>query len=432
VDARTDLYALGCMLYEMLAGAPPFTGPNAIAIVMHHAMDAVPRLSAVRSDVPAAVTEAIDRALAKAPSDRFASMTEWREAIRRGTEAAATVSAPIALTPILKPPATPPTPLLGRDELLAAAVERLKGGVRILTLTGVGGTGKTRFAIEIFQRVHREYPGGAAFVSLASVTDATEVLPVISTTLDITEAHGRSALDAIATVVGDRRFLLVLDNLEQVVDVAGDVAALVARCPRLDVVATSRRPLKVGAETELALPPLELPPEGVTEADELLRCPSVALFVQRAAKVKPGFALSQGIAVSIARICRSLDGLPLALELAAARVRVLEPAALLQRLDHALDLLTSGDRDLPLRQRAGHRRRGTHRGDQGDDPLRRARCPAVIRKHADAGCRVGDGGVLTIRTSLSSRRSHGGIQSLSLRRYVRLTLSRVPSRSTAR
>jgi len=314
-------------------------------------MDPVPPLSSVRSNVPATVIEAIDRALAKAPRDRFPSMADWRDAIRRGMETSLSGATPIAHPRIVKPPAAPPTALLGRDELLAGAVERLKGGVRILTLTGVGGTGKTRFAIELFHRLHRDYAGGAAFVSLASVTDAAEVLPVISTALDIAEAHGRSALDAIVTVVSDRRFLLVLDNLEQVVDAAGDIAALVARCPGLDVVATSRRPLKVGAETELALPPLDVPPEGVTEADDLLRCPSVALFVQRAAKVKPGFALSQGNAVSIAAICRRLDGLPLALELAAARIRVLEPAALLHRLDHALDLLTSGDRDLPMRQR---------------------------------------------------------------------------------
>jgi predicted ATPase len=352
VDARSDLYALGCMLYEMLAGAPPFTGPNAMAIMMRHLMDPVPRLATVRPDVPPGVTEAIERALAKMPDERFPTVSAWREALRLGAQAGATGTAPaVAPAALLKPPPAPPTPLLGRDEILADAAGRLKSGARILTLTGVGGTGKTRFAIEVFHRLHRDYAGGAAFVSLASVTDPSDVLPTISTTLDIAEAHGRSAMDAIATVVGDRPFLLMLDNLEQVVDAAGDVAALVARCPGLQVIATSRRPLKVGAEVELALPPLDLPEAGVIEADELLRCPSVALFVQRAAKVKPGFALSPANAVSVAAICRSLDGLPLALELAAARVRVLEPAALLQRLDHALDLLTSGDRDLPLRQR---------------------------------------------------------------------------------
>jgi non-specific serine/threonine protein kinase len=351
-DARSDLYALACMLYEMLAGAPPFTGPNAMAIIMRHMMDPVPSLTTVRYTVPAHVIGAIERALAKAPGDRFASVAEWREALRRGGEGAETgVTQAAGPASILKLPPTPPTTLLGRDAQLDDAIDRLKAGARILTLTGVGGTGKTRFAIEVFHRARGDFAGGAAFVSLASVTDASEVLPTVSTTLDIAEAHGRSALDAIATVIGDRRVLLVLDNLEQVVEAAGDVAALVARCPALQVVATSRRPLKVGAEVEIALPPLELPPEGVIEADELLRCPSVALFVQRAAKVKPGFTLSPANALSIAGICRSLDGLPLALELAAARTRILEPAALLQRLDHALDLLTSGDRDLPLRQR---------------------------------------------------------------------------------
>ena len=177
------------------------------------------------------------------------------------------------------------------------------------------------------------------------------MLPTVAIALDIVEAHGRSALDALATVIADRRVLLVLDNLEQVLEAAADIAALVSRCPSLQVIATSRAPLKIGAESEFGLPPLELPASDAASLDALQGCPSVTLFVQRAAKVKPGFALTAANAGAIAAICRRLDGLPLALELAAARARVLEPAALLQRLDHALDLLTSGDRDLPLRQR---------------------------------------------------------------------------------
>jgi predicted ATPase len=145
--------------------------------------------------------------------------------------------------------------------------------------------------------------------------------------------------------------LLLLDNLEQVLDAAGQVAALVARCPQLRILATSRAPLKVGVESEFGLAPLELPPAEATSLETLREIPSVALFVQRGAKVQPGFTLTAVNAAAVAAICRRLDGLPLALELAAARVRILEPAALLERLDHALDLLTSGDRDLPMRQR---------------------------------------------------------------------------------
>jgi predicted ATPase len=252
---------------------------------------------------------------------------------------------------ILKAPPTPSTPLLGREETLDAAVDRVRGGARVLTVTGFGGTGKTRFSIELFRRLAAEYPGGAAFVSLASVTAASAVLPTIGVAFEIPEAQGRSALDALCTVIGQRRMLLVLDNLEQVIDAAEEIAALVSRCPALQVIATSRAPLKIGAETEFSLPPLELPARDMTSLDALRNCPSVALFLQRAVKVKQDFALTDTNSAVIAAICRQLDGLPLALELAAARVRVLEPAALLQRLDHALDLLTSGDRDLPLRQR---------------------------------------------------------------------------------
>jgi predicted ATPase len=214
-----------------------------------------------------------------------------------------------------------------------------------------GGTGKTRFSIELFRRHAPGYQGGAAFVSLASVTEAAEVMSTVTSTLDIAEAHGRSDLEAVATVIGTRPFLLILDNLEQVLDAATDIAELVARCPALQVVATSRAPLKIGAELEFPLPPLEIPDKDEHAPERLRQCPSIELFVQRALKVKPGFQLDETNADAVSGICRQLDGLPLALELAAARVRILEPARLLQRLDHALDLLSSGDRDLPLRQR---------------------------------------------------------------------------------
>jgi len=347
VDARSDLYALACVTYEMLAGSPPFTGRTAIVVMARHATDPVPSIATVRPEAALRFRGPLERALAKSPADRHATLEEWREDLKRPSES----GDPGRVAPIRQPPPAPSTPLLGREANLQAAEAHLREGARLLTVTGYGGTGKTRFAVELFQRLQEDYPDGAAFVSLASVTAPQEVLPTIAVTLQITEAHGRSSLDALCTVIGERRVLLVLDNLEQVLDAAGDVASLLSRCPGLGVVATSRAPLKVSAEIEFALPPLDLPSKGAAAPDALLECPSVALFVQRAQKVQPSFRLTEVNAAAVSEICRRLDGLPLALELAAARVRILDPAALLQRLDHALDLLTSGDRDLPIRQR---------------------------------------------------------------------------------
>jgi predicted ATPase len=350
VDARSDLYALGCVLYEMLAGVPPFTGPTAMSVMARHAIDPVPSLRTVRPAVSAAIAAVVERALAKAPVDRFATVHAWRSALDAGRTDPRLEALPATRTAFLKPPPTPATQLLGRESTLDEAEQRIARGARLLTVTGVGGTGKTRFAMQLFQRLAAQYADGAAFVSLASVTAPTEVLATIGTTLDIAEAHGRTPLDAAVTVIGDRRALLVIDNFEQVLGAAGDIAQLLARCPNLLVVTTSRAPLKIGAEVEFVLPPLALPGAG-DDLIALQACPSIALFLQRAEKVKPGFTLTAVNADAIASICRQLDGLPLALELAAARVRIMDPAALLQRLDHALDLLTSGDRDLPLRQR---------------------------------------------------------------------------------
>ncbi|MEJ2205666.1 MAG: protein kinase [Gemmatimonadota bacterium] len=346
LDHRTDIFSLGVILHEMATGRRPFQGRSSAELLAAILRDAVPSVTDSRADLPAGLARIVRRCLEK---DRGRRIQTARDLIAELHHADLDKDDDVAKT--FRPPPAPSTPLLGREETLEAALAQLRGGARLLTVTGYGGTGKTRFANELFGLLASGRADGAAFISLASVTEAADVLPTITTALAIPEAQGRSALDALGTVIGSRDVLLVLDNLEQVLDAAQDLAMLLARCPKLQVIATSRAPLKVGAETEFSLPPLELPSAGARELDTLQRCPSVALFVQRAAKVKSGFDLTEANAAPIAEICRRLDGLPLALELAAARVRILDPAALLQRLDHALDLLTSGDRDLPLRQR---------------------------------------------------------------------------------
>ena len=349
VDGRTDLYALGCVTYEMLAGAPPFDAPTAMAVLVKHVIEPVPSLRTSRADISDGLERAVARAMSKQAADRYASLQEWRAAIKPALTFGVSGETPRLAAIDAAPPAFS-TALLGREAQLADAEAQLRSGARVLSVTGYGGTGKTRFAAALQRRVSAQYAGGTAFVSLASVTDPTDVLPTIATVLQIAEAHGRGHLEAIATLVGDRRVLLVLDNLEQVVEAAEGIAALVTRCAGLQVITTSRRPLRISAEVELALPPLELPMPSAS-LDAVRHCSAVALFVQRAERVKPGFAVTEHNAAAVVGICRSLDGLPLALELAAARVRILDPEMLLKRLDHALDLLTSGDRDLPIRQR---------------------------------------------------------------------------------
>jgi predicted ATPase/class 3 adenylate cyclase len=244
----------------------------------------------------------------------------------------------------------PGTPLLGRDGDLSAVVDLLERH-RVVTLTGPGGIGKTRLAIEVCQRLASRFLDGVALVSLAAVTDAANFTPAMAEALDVKEAEGRTLADGVAALIADKRALLLLDNLEQVVSAAPEVATLVSTCPELRILITSRTPLRISAEQQYALAPLALPPlDDVHEPESTIAYPGIALFVDRAKMAKSGFELTADNAQAIVSICRRLDGLPLAIELAAARVSLLSPDALLQRLDHALDILTAGPRDRPDRQ----------------------------------------------------------------------------------
>ena len=248
------------------------------------------------------------------------------------------------------PAPTPPSGIIGRSKETTELVDIMLSGCRLATITGPGGTGKTRLAIEVAKLLKDDFPGGFAFIQLSPVTDPSNVAATMARTLDAHEAEGRSDIEGIATLVSDRRVLFVLDNFEQVIDAAPDVAALLAACANLKILVTSRAPLRISGEHEFNLQPLPIPKNGHS-FETLKAFSSVELFVDRAIRARSSFQLTEENSRDVATLCTRLDGLPLALELAAARIRVLEPDALLERLDHALDVLTVGARDLPERQR---------------------------------------------------------------------------------
>jgi predicted ATPase/class 3 adenylate cyclase len=238
----------------------------------------------------------------------------------------------------------PATPLVGRDEDLARLRTALSGhDVRLVTLTGVGGVGKTRLSLAAAAALETAFPHGVFFVALAAVRDADVMWKTLADSLDV-DGEGQAA---VTEHVRNRRALLVLDNLEQLHGAAGVVAGLLAAAPALVVLATSRRPLRLPGEQELPVPPLQVPREASVE--QVAACGAARLFVQQAAMARPGFTLTAGNAADVAAICGRLDGLPLAIELAASRVRLLAPRALLARLGHSLDL-AAADVGQPSRQ----------------------------------------------------------------------------------
>ncbi|MFN8592903.1 MAG: tetratricopeptide repeat protein [Thermomicrobiales bacterium] len=245
----------------------------------------------------------------------------------------------------------PAAPLLGRDADLATVLALFRNQTaRLVTLTGPGGTGKTRLAIEIARTLRQDYPDGVFLVDLAPVTDPALVLPTIASVLNIREQSDQAWSETLAAYLATRTILLLLDNCEQILAVGPELAALLMACPMIAILATSREPFHLRPEQEYPVLPLSLPDVDAISPAELSSVPAVALFVARASAADPHFTLSEANASAVAEICRRLDGLPLAIELAAARVRILPPPALLERLERRLPMLTRGGRDLPARQ----------------------------------------------------------------------------------
>jgi predicted ATPase/class 3 adenylate cyclase len=243
------------------------------------------------------------------------------------------------------------TSFVGREDETAEAI-RLLTRTRLLTLTGAGGTGKSRLALQVAAELLPEYADGAFFVDLSSVTDPALVPAVVARALRVPEVPGRPVLQAVRDHLRDKELLLLVDNFEQVAEAGPVVEELLTTAPRIKVLVTSRVALALRGEQELVVPPLDLPdPDQLPELDILGRSEAVRLFVERAKTVQPGFRLTEQNAPAVAEICARLDGLPLAIELAATRTKVLTPEQILPRLQQSLTLLTTGARTLPDRQR---------------------------------------------------------------------------------
>ncbi len=245
-----------------------------------------------------------------------------------------------------------PTPFLGRQQEVASVCALLSHPeVRLLTLTGLGGVGKTRLSLQVAAELADQFADGVWFVPLASLSDADLVVPIIIQALSISEAGGQPLLGLLKAALKDKHLLLLLDNFEQVVQAAVVIAELLAACPHLMIIVTSRVVLHVQAEREFVVPPLSVPnSKRLPDLGTLSQYEAVALFIERAQAVKPDFTVTNANAPAVAGICARLDGLPLAIELAAARAKYFPPQALLARLEQGLSVLSGGARDLPARQ----------------------------------------------------------------------------------
>jgi predicted ATPase len=320
------------------------------------------------------VERVVTRTLRKAAEERYANAGELARELERLEQALALghlgagAASRTGVTARLEAPAGPQTAvarpsrptnlpartsrLVGRGRELEEITATLRGGeVRLLTLTGPGGVGKTLLAAEAARLLLPDFDDGVFAVDLSALADPELLASHVAQALGLREAPGTTIAEELERYLADRQQLLLLDNFEHLLGAAPLVAHLLGAGPRLRVLATSRERLRLSREREYAVEPLEVPIfSSLAPLEELARAPAVALFVERAREVKPAFALTPDNARTVIEICRRVDGLPLALELAAARVKLLSPSAMLERLDHRLKLLGGGPRDLPTRQ----------------------------------------------------------------------------------
>jgi len=353
VDFRSDQFSFGSVLYEMVTGSPAFRKKTHAETTAAILRDEPERLGSRMLQAPPPFLWIVERCLAKDPKERYASTQDLARDLAAVRDRLAEAPAHSSESPTNNLPVQR-TAFIGREHEAAALRQLLsRADVQLVTLTGPGGIGKTRLALQVAAEASPEFPGGVCFVPLSAVSDPGLIPSTIGQALGVRETGNQSAQENLKEYVSGlgRPMLLLLDNFEHLVSAAPVITQLLTTGPKLKVAVTSQSPLHVYGEHEFPVPPLALPNlKSIPPLEVLSRLPAVALFVERAQAIKREFALTRENAPAVAAICARLDGLPLAIELAAARIKLLPPSAMLARLESRLNLLTGGARDLPTRQ----------------------------------------------------------------------------------
>ncbi|HTM90226.1 MAG TPA: protein kinase [Terriglobales bacterium] len=354
LDFRSDQFSFGSVLYEMVTGQPPFRRATPAETMVAILRDEPAPVAALNPQAPAPLCWLLERCLAKKPGGRYASTLDLARDLAAIRDRVGDTAAKEAVTRPSNLPAQRTT-FVGREaEIEAVQQLLLRPEAQLITLTGPAGIGKTRLALQVAGSVLDHFPGGVFFVPLAPVSDPGLLPATIAQTMGLRGSGGQPAVEVLKDYLqapSRSLTLLVMDNFEHLMSAADLVAELLTVGSKLKVLVTSRAPLHIYGENEFPVPPLPLPSStGTPSPQELAQSPAVKLFLQRATAVKPDFKLGKDNAQAVAKICARLDGLPLAIELAAARIKLLPPATLQNRLDSRLRLLTGGARDLPLRQ----------------------------------------------------------------------------------
>jgi serine/threonine protein kinase/predicted ATPase len=375
LDARTDIWAFGVVLFEMLTGRPPFTGNLMAAIVQSVLNDRVPDLEDLRPDAPAALLDLVYRMLEKDPGTRIRSVrlvgAELETLLHRSDQAQTMLGAAI---PDLDPPAEPTnsfassstpsstgrlhnipaqtTPFVGRQEELPALARLVNDpAVRMITVLGTGGSGKTRVAQEVAIRNVAEFPDGAFFVPLAPLREAEHIVTTIGESIGLAFKPGIPQLHQLAAHLADKHILLLLDNFEHLLNGAGAVSDILNAAARVTILATSRERLGLQEETVFRLDGIDVPPPDAP-IETLASFSAVELFLQSARRTSPAYAPRNGDLSAIAAICRAVGGSPLAILLAASWVEVVSPPEILQEIRRSLDFLETDLRHVEQRHRS--------------------------------------------------------------------------------